>query len=346
MISFVQKKALDYERFSNLLIESEKTNAFTNSGPCKRRLEKLLEERLNIDPSKAVVCLSNGTTALHSLYYYYEKRNPKMKWASPSFTFASVAVGKDNVDLLDIDPKTFTIPLTEEVINKYDGFVLTNLFGTYPSNILEWQTVCREKNKVLIFDNASSPLTSVQGVNISNYGNSSFGSLHHTKILGFGEGGFVVVDKESYQEINSISSFGFDLNNKGNRREYQRRSSNFKMSDVAAAAIAQHIENFDLEEHLKIQNSFVKFISTIETCKLFNYNEGTVYGNLPIVCQKNIDNPDDILLNKEVQVKKYYYPLRQTKNSMNLFERILNFPLHAGLNNTDITTIKKNIKRI
>jgi len=343
MIGFVQKKTVDYEKLSALLAEPEKTNAFTNNGPCKRRLEQLLEDRLNIDPSKAVVCLSNGTTALHSLYYHYEKRNPKMRWASPSFTFASVAVGKDNVDLLDIDLETFTIPLTEKVIDKYDGFVLTNLFGTYPKNILDWQAACKEKNKVLIFDNASSPLTSVQGINISNYGDSSFGSLHHTKILGFGEGGFVVVNKEDYEEINSISSFGFDLKNKGNRRQYQRCSSNFKMSDITAAAIIQHIERFDLDYYLKVQNNFVESISAAENCEIFNYNKGVVYGNLPIVCKEPVDEMSAVFSNKNVCVKKYYYPLAQTKNSMRLFETILNFPLNTDLTDKEISLIKKEI---
>ena len=77
-----------------------------------------------------------------------------------------------------------------------------------------------EKNdKILILDNASSPLSLLRGKNISTLGDATFGSLHHTKYLGFGEGGFAVIDSKNYRELNSITNFGFKGRKKFNKNK-------------------------------------------------------------------------------------------------------------------------------
>ena len=51
-------------------------------------------------------------------------------------------------------------------------------------------------NKFLIFDNAATPFTYYKGKSCCNYGHGSTISFHHTKPLGFGEGGAIIVDKK------------------------------------------------------------------------------------------------------------------------------------------------------
>ena len=77
-------------------------------------------------------------------------------------------------------------------------------------------------------------------------------------------------------------------------------------------------------DHIQ-ESLFIRRVGQVPTpnCEIFNYNKGVVYGNLPIVCKEPVDETNAAFSNKNVCVKKYYYPLRQTKNSMNLFERIL-----------------------
>ena len=193
MIRFVQNKNIDIFLFEEIIRDSGKSNHFTNNGPAKFALERKLEELLDIGCDKAVLCVANGTLALHSIYLFLNKKYGKLKFVSPSFTFPSCSVSNWGIQILDIENKNYTIPLTEENLDKYDAFIITNLFGTYPKNIDQWISKCKVKNKILIFDNASSPLSKVGGVNICNLGDFSFGSLHHTKYLGFGEGGFLVV---------------------------------------------------------------------------------------------------------------------------------------------------------
>lgn len=345
MIKYIQQKNIDFDLLKNHLEESLSANQFTNRGPAKHRLENELNKLFNINENKRVVCVTNGTLALHALFFLYEKKyNKQLKWVTPSFTFPSSVVGKFKSDILDIDPNTYTLPLTEEIIKSYDGFIITNLFGTYPKNINSWIEECKRNNKILIFDNASSPMSTVGGININNLGDSAFGSLHHTKYLGFGEGGFVVVNKEDYDELNTILGFGFTGTTI--KRKYDKYSSNYKMPDTIAAFILQHLEIYDMKRHKEIQAYLVDEVSKIKNIQLFNYQNDVVYGNLPILYDKKINH----LFFKDfgVEANKYYYPLKEQKNSMYVYNRIVNLPLHAGLTDYEleiiISVLKKSIR--
>lgn len=342
MIKYIQKKHINFSEVQNILNDSINLNHFTNRGPAKYLLENKLQDLLNIDPSKRVICVTNGTLALHALMLFYEKKNKRnIKWVTPSFTFPSSVVGKFNASIVDIDLDTYTIPLNDKNLNKFDGFIITNLFGTYPSNINDWIIECKKREKILIFDNASSPLSTLDEFNICNLGNCSFGSLHHTKYLGFGEGGFIVIDKEYYDEINSILGFGFD--GTSIKRIHSKHSSNFKISDISSAFILQHIKNYNIEKHKKVQDLLIKQINNIEKIKLFNYNKNVVYGNLPILYEKYGDNT--FFRDQGIESHKYYYPLKKTKNSIKLFERIVNLPLNCDLTDFEIENIISMIKR-
>lgn len=341
MIRYVQNKSINSSLFEKILKDSTRTNQFTNKGPAKFALEKKLEELLEISDDKSVLCVTNGTLALHGIYHFLNKTRGKLKFVSPSFTFPSCVLGGQEFEILDIENKNYTIPLTEENIEKYDVFIITNLFGTYPGNINEWIATCKERGKVLIFDNASSPMSKVDGVNICNLGDFAFGSLHHTKYMGFGEGGFVVVPKHLYEEFELILGFGFS--GLTTKRKYSIHSSNYKMSDVAAASILQHLEGYDFEKHIQNQQVLIDKISKIKGIEVFNYADGVVYGNLPIVFSREVSNL--FYTSSGIEAQKYYYPLVEQENSMFLYDRIINLPLNCNLSEYDIKTITSVVRK-
>jgi len=327
-LRYIPKKTPNFNNIEKILSKSTSLNQFSNNGPAVSELELLLHKLLKIDSSKRVLCTSNGTHAVHALMYFYNRK----KWAIPSFNFPSAAISNSfDVDILDINLNDGGIESRGNLLDKYDGFILTNLFGTYV-DIAFWESFCTKNNKILIFDNASCPLSVINKKNICNFGNASFGSLHHTKPLGFGEGGFIVVDSKDYLELKRVLNFGFNK-----ERKYSRGSSNFKMSDVSAAFIIDNIEQYNIKKHIQNQEYIVNNLKKFSKVKVFNYKPGTVYGNLPIIYNKDINISD--FDNFDIEVHKYYRPLKSLKNSNNLYSRIINFPLHHNLSTDNLNYI-------
>jgi dTDP-4-amino-4,6-dideoxygalactose transaminase len=334
MINYIESKAIDYEKVKDLLSISQALNHFTNNGPVKGSLEKKLAKLLNISCDKKVVCFNNGTTALHAIMFLCRKKYNATKWITPAFTFPSAVVGGEgiaDVSICDIDQGTFTLPMDELLLKDVSGVIITNLFGA-TSDLKAWEDFCRANNKFLILDNASSPMSAINGVNICNFGNYSFGSLHHTKFLGFGEGGFAVAPKEDYNALNAIANFGFY-----DAREHDKLSSNFKMSDISAAFIIQHIDNYDLDKHIEIQNVILDGIKDKNKARPLGYTSEVVYGNLPIIFLDKTDH--NSFKSFSIIAQKYYKPLKALPNSMMLYDKIVNFPLYSSLKENEVNGI-------
>lgn len=325
MIKFLPTKDINLEEVNIILNESRKINHWTNNGPVKLMLEKTLHTLFELDNSKRVICVANGTLALHALMFLYnQKANKKLKWLSPSFTFPSVVVNESNTLLVDIELTNYSLDHNCDLIDECDGIVITNLFGTL-ADIKYWEKLAKEKNKILIFDNAASALSKNDNKNICTYGNSCIGSLHHTKYLGFGEGGFIVIDNDDATPFEQICNFGFDT-----ERKHKNSSSNFKMSDPNASFILAHVRNFSLVKHLDVQETYLKLLEKYENIKPFNYKKGIVYGNMPIIFKNPIEITE--FRNLGIEANKYYRPLNNTHvNSNWLFDRIINLPLHSQM---------------
>lgn len=339
IIPYISKKEPNFQEIEKILIPSNQINHWSNNGPIKTELEQYLNKYLELDDNKCTVCVSNATAGLHLLMMYYEyMSNKELKWAIPSFTFPSPVVGNPkNVVLFDIDLDNYTIPL-DSTIEDFDGYILTNLFGTYPENISNWIKYCQEYNKILIFDNASSPLSKINDVNICNFGDSCIISFHPTKYLGAQcEAGAIVMDKDKYDIINSLTNFGFN-----NSRKYNKYSSNFKLDEIRSAFLLNHLKNYDIDKHIYNQNCLVNEIDKIKNVKLFNYKDGVVYGNLPVLFENNI-SPNDFR-DIGIEVNRYYYPLEEThEKSWLLYNSIINFPLYSNLSEFQLDFIIKAI---
>lgn len=333
-IKYVSKKKINYEEIKRFLDVANEKNQMSNNGPTKRLLEKKLEQLLELNKDKCVICTSSGTSALHTVMYHCEKEL-EYNWTSPEFTFPSIAVGK----MFKVEIKEVNVEGSLDVdscLLKYDGIIITNLFGSYV-DLEAWQTFCVKNNKVLIYDNASSPLSKFNDKNICNYGDYCIGSLHHTKYLGYGEGGFIVAKKTEYEELNSITNFGFYLT-----RVPKKHSSNFKMSDVAAAFILNNVYNYDVDKHVANQKIIIDELKSEKNLEMFNYKEGVVYGNLPILFKQEQDSM--IFKDLGIEAQKYYYPLKGGPNAENLYKRIVNFPLHAYLSDYEIEYMIQQIR--
>lgn len=332
MIAYIQDKKINYKLINDYLSISKSKNHWTNNGPVKNMLEDKISELINLPSNKRVLCVSNGTTAWNIINLYYSKTNENWKWISPSYTFPTCATLKTNIDIVDIDPTTYTLSDRQNYTN--DGIVITNLFGS------KLKFNCNNyTSKIIIYDNASSFLSTYNNKNICLYGDMAFSSLHHTKTLGFGEGGFIVLNADLYEELQSIATFGFTSTHKN----YNKYSSNFKMSDTSAAFILQHIETYNIKRHYEIQNHIKQSLTYLKNINLFEWHEGVFYGNIPLISTKPISI--DFFKTYSIVAQKYYKPLIDSYNSLYLYDRMINLPLHCDLTDTEIDTIIYAIKQ-
>ena len=126
-INWIPNKKINKKKVNQLMKKSIETGQFTNNGPNVQLLEKEIREKLQIDESKAIIPITNGSVALHALAIsieYFERK--KINWATQSFTFPPSAQGTlSNVKIVDIDNEG-GLDLNE-IDESVGGIIVTNI---------------------------------------------------------------------------------------------------------------------------------------------------------------------------------------------------------------------------
>ena len=309
MIPFTIKKQLDSDRFNEYLLTANTTNQFTNYGYAVQLLEERARTMLKIDDSKVVIATSSGTSALDAIINgMIRKDSHNYRVGTQAFTFPSNRIGTARGAIItDMTPEC-NINLDNEYIQQSaDLVIVTNIFG-HLQDITEVSNKTEHRNKKLIFDNAASPYSFWKGTNTCNLGTASYISLHHTKPIGFGEGGLVIIDKEYENSVRAACNFGI-VN--GIANEY---GGNYKMSELSAAGILQWWDQFNIDE---MQNIFIKNYNTLryemrnENGDFWiNHTSDTWFPTcLPFISNSPIDELSGKYDSKEY--RKYYKPLAE-----------------------------------
>jgi len=241
-MTFILKKYLDIDLFQKYLIPAQESNQFTNYGNAVRLLEDRAREMLKIDDSKAVIATSSGSSAISGIIYAIDRKEGKgSRVATQAFTFPSnVQGGAIGAIAVDFD-HALNIDTTSEFLVEYSDLVIvTNCFGHLQNIDLILQAL---NNKNIVFDNAASPYSFWKGTNSCNLGVASYVSLHHTKPIGFGEGGLIIIDKKYEKYARASINFGLM-----DDEPINDRGGNLKMSEVSAAAILQWWDQFNIDD--------------------------------------------------------------------------------------------------
>ena len=332
--SWVPEKNIDLEIIDIKIKECIKSKHLTNNGKNVIELQKHIKKIFEINNEKEVLLTCNGAMGINALIGGLNIfHNKKLKWAVQSFTFPCSNQGLLNDSIIvDLDENMGPdVIKLDSLKNVFDGILVTNCFGA-STNIDLYEKFCKENNKILLFDNAASSYTFYKNCNHLNYGNGCMVSLHHTKPIGFGEGGFIVFDKKYLETMEKSICFGFTKTDKYN---YDIYSSNYKMSEIASIYIYDYLRNFRkiYEHHKKITMYFIKQIKQNNLHKKFmlfkNFSSYTVslMSTLPLVFYKNTDI--NFFIENNIEAKKYYYPLNLDNNySHNLFNCIICLPLN------------------
>lgn len=338
MISWVPKKNINYEDVTQQIKNCIESKHVTNNGKNVVKLQQVIKTLFEVDENKEVLLTCNGAMGINALVgglnIFYNK---KLKWAVQSFTFPCSKQGLliDSI-IFDIDENMGpNINELKERKNEYDGILITNCFGA-STNIEIYEQFCKENNKLLLFDNAASSFTFYKNKNILNYGLGCMVSLHHTKPIGFGEGGFIVFDKKFLEVMEQSICFGFTKKDKYNYNIY---ASNYKMSEISSIYISDYLKNLQhiYNHHTKTICYFIKKIkennldNKVKTIINFSSFENSLMSTIPILFDYDIKV--DFFIENNIDAKKYYYPLDNNCYFSNkIFKNIICLPL-----NTDIT---------
>lgn len=346
MISWVAHKSVNHERVKELLSLSDEKNQYTNGGPVVSLLENKVRKLLKIDDCKSVVCVSNGTVALWAAVAAMELCEcMDLQFCTQSFTFPASAQGYlDNVIIVDIDSGG-GLDLTKVDPTKCNGIIVTNVFGNVV-DIGKYEDWCKSHKKALIFDNAATAYTFYRGKNSCNYGNASTISFHHTKPIGFGEGGAIIIDSKYERCLRNIINFGIDNTSPIGR--WHRKGGNYKMSDLQAAYIVQYLERFDdlVTAAHKLYCYFLDKIKNVREITLFpNYSDNTPYVSCITIFVNDSINTIKRLLNNGIYCRKYYNPLENTPNAMDMYNRIVCISFTVDMTISDIDRIVEIMTR-
>lgn len=318
MITFIEKKDVDWDRIQQLLYLSYSANQWSNFGPISLLLEQAIAKYLQLEENKCVVFCSNGTDALFCLVQMYNFLHKKpLKWTVSSFGFHCSKQGPlANAAVVDCDKKgLLDLNLLD---SDFDGILVTNPFGI--TDELEcYKEFCKLNHKILICDSASA------FDSLKKHDVDEVVSFHHTKPWGFGEGGCVIIDKQHELLFRSITNFG----TMGQFDGIAPYSTNAKASEISCAYVLQRFEKI-----ISIKQSYIEQYNRIKNIAenqgfqcVIKRNISNIPHCVPFLATKEINNTE----NPWVKIQKYYKPLSDTPNAQDIYKRIINMPCHPGL---------------
>jgi len=268
-----------------------------------------------------------------------------LQFCTQSFTFPASAQGYlENVKIIDID-KDGGIDICEINPDECDGIIVTNVFGNVV-DISKYEEWAKTYNKFLVFDNAATSFTSYKGKNSCNYGNATTISFHHTKPIGFGEGGCIIIDSQYEKTLRNILNFGID--NTSRNPKWHRKGANYKMSDIQAVYIIQYLDKFHFIKTYT-ERLFHYFVESVQrehlAIDLFpNFSDNIPFVSCICIFSKKSLEIISALSENKIYSRKYYNPLLDTPISVSFYNKIVCIPCTIDMTVDDIDNIVRIIK--
>ncbi|NUQ17976.1 MAG: DegT/DnrJ/EryC1/StrS aminotransferase [Sphingomonas sp.] len=208
------------------------TRMYSNFGPLATELERRLAERLGID-AQGLVSVANATVGLAATLSEIGRPGRNL-CLLPSWTFCASAHAVLQSGLqpffVDVDPLTWQLSpaallaLPAEVLDRAAAAMIVGAFGA-PVNPLAWDSFGARSGIPVVID-AAAGFDSVVASTVP-----TVVSLHATKSLPAGEGGFVATaDPELGRAIRQRINFGF-----AGSRTAEVAGMNGKLSEYTAA---------------------------------------------------------------------------------------------------------------
>ncbi|MDA9842439.1 DegT/DnrJ/EryC1/StrS family aminotransferase [Gammaproteobacteria bacterium] len=336
------------EKYSELLESAWESGILTHNGPLVQRLEKEMDEYLDLDSSCLV---TNGTVALHLALRALDLNEGEVittpfSWIS---SFSSIVWEGFDPVFVDADPKTFNIDpdKIEAAITKNTRAILGVHVFSSPCDVKQIEAIAKKYKLKVIYDGAHAFGVNYDGKSIFSWGDISTTSLHATKILNTGEGGVMFASGKLKERIKSLRFFGMDSD-----KNITSLGTNAKMTEIHAALGLCNLPN--LSNTIKNRESiYTIYFNTLCNRASFqkfdpsSYN----YSYMPILfhSEKELISVLDLLNKNNVFPRRYFYPslnevkaLKQYTScpvSEDLSRRILCMPSYDNLSHDKVRWI-------
>lgn len=330
-IGYVEAKALDWRRLTELSRLCVEQNQWTNSGPLSLALAHIVSHVCNVRDPYCTVMASSGTAALYAAAGIFSAKAGKpLRWAISAFGFAATRTGPFAGMTVPVDCATdgfLDLSALKQLPDEaWDGLLVTRVFGL-ESDISAYVDFCNERRKPLIVDAALGfPGPRCVGPDVIE-----IVSFHHTKPWGFGEAGCLFVHAQDEALARSVLNFG-----EGLPAHVRPSIANGKLSDLAAAAIIDRLERMPLWAPLyhAQRDRVVRLAEQFGLGVLGTYRADTHPASAPVLAPGPIGLEQ--LPDAGFDCRKYYAPLSESAAmAASIHARIVNIPCHGDM--TDVT---------
>lgn len=338
------------------LEEIDRNGWYSNFGPLERRLEKRLAENFG-QPAQGVACVANCTVGL-TLALMSVARNRGGYCVMPSFTFVASAHAVLAAGLrpcfIDVDPDSWSISVEQacEAIADADGEVAAVMavspFGA-PLDPATWDAFA-EQNGVPVVIDAAAGFDSVAPGKAP-----AVVSMHATKVLPAGEGGFVLSqDTQRVRSIAARANFGFV-----EERRSEVAGLNGKLSEYSAAVALASLDEWPAtrRRYREVADRYVRALGGIQNVALAPGFEDGWAGS---TCNIRFDRPIATkavayLAEAGIDTRQWWGSGCHRERAFDGFPRaalpetdalacsVLGLPFHAALDEADIERISEAV---
>ena len=293
------------------------TGWISSQGSYIKKFEDMFKDYIG---ANFAIATSSGTTALHlAMLSLGVKEGDEV--IVPNFTFAApinaiLYVGAKPV-LIDVDPDTMTLDISkvESAINSKTKAILpVHLYG-YPVDMREVMRIANKHNLIVIEDCAEAIGSQSDGKHVGIFGDAAIFSFFANKSITTGEGGMLVIKKESdHTRARKLKDHGMSMEK---RYWHEEVGYNFRMTNMQAAIGCAQMERVNefIEKKIEIARMYESCLKNVSDIKLpiKPLNGVNSYWLYTIVLGNTISNKrDDILSELDyagIQARRTFYPI-------------------------------------
>ncbi len=348
--------------------------------------ESLNKKLFSFFPEKQIVFTDMGRSAFQIIIEKMNLRNSQMLFPAYICDIFLPIFKKYNIKpiFLDADIKTFNLKIEElqkKITPQTKSIFVSHIYGL-PNNINKILSIAKKHNLKVIEDCAHSFGIKKGKKYLGNFGDASLFSLY--KFLPVARGGMLVCPKDwkidleetSFSPRDFISflnhfpfwaflfkKFGGSVSPKIIRKEklskigginkvslnlfscfFEEHQKNLKKRINLAMFFQKELKNLGFEIQERKENSFC-YLSVLMPKKLRDKRDDFIKGlrKKGISCTRMWQNP--IILNPEVQ-KRYKLDLNKFPKTIEISQRIINFPLQDAFQKKDIKEMIEKTKKV